>query len=159
MMRTLIPISLFLLAPLAAAQLTVVSVSPALNAGNRAANESIVVDFDRPVLASSLSSAQVYGNLSGSVIGSLTLENGDTRIRFRPQRAFMANEIVHLTLDKGLKAQDGTQIRPQGYAASFRIATAPATRQFLPSRQYLGTSLERHGCEGGHPRAPALHAV
>jgi hypothetical protein len=42
----------------------------------------------------------------------------------------MANEIVHLTLDKGLKAQDGTQIRPQGYAASFRIATAPATRQF-----------------------------
>ena len=125
---TLAVLSLF--AAPAAAQLSVVAIDPPLNATHRAPNESIVVDFDRPLLAASLGSVSVYGSTSGPIAGSLALENGDTRLRFRPARAFLANENVMLTLDENLQAQDLSFLRTQGYSAAFRVATAPATRQF-----------------------------
>ena len=118
------------LTSLASAQLGVVAVAPALNASNRAPNESIIMDFDRPVLASSLSNIRVYGNMSGPVAGKRTLENGDTRVRFRPLRAFFAGETVTTNLNENLSAQDGSLLRTQGFVFSFRVKAAPAPMQF-----------------------------
>ncbi len=130
----LLPIAhaLAVLSSLAAAQLGVVSTSPLLNASNCAPNDSISVDFDRPVLSNTLSSFQVYGNMSGPIAGVRTLENGDTRVRFRPRRAFFAGETVTTTLNENLAAQDGSLLRTQGFVFSFRVKAAPAPMQFTP---------------------------
>lgn len=101
-------VSLFVLAPVASAQLTVVAVDPPLHASNRAANAEITVDFDRPVAAAALSSFGVYGSLGGVPAGSKTLENGGTRIRFRPARPWFAGEVVMIGMADTLQAQDGT---------------------------------------------------
>jgi len=122
---------LSLLATPAVAQLSVVAIDPPLNATHRAPNTAIVIDFDRALLATSLGSASVYGSTSGPIAGALLLENGDTRLRFQPERAYLANESVTMTLDENLQALDGTLLRTQGYVASFRVKTAPATRQFV----------------------------
>ncbi|HTF89249.1 MAG TPA: VCBS repeat-containing protein [Planctomycetota bacterium] len=115
---------------IASAQLSVVAIDPPLNANNRAANDSVVVDFDRALDPSSLGNVRLYGNVSGAIAGTQTLENGGTRLRFRPERPYFANEIVTTNMNENLKAQDGSFLRTQGFVASFRIATAPALRQF-----------------------------
>ncbi|MBK8179522.1 MAG: VCBS repeat-containing protein [Planctomycetes bacterium] len=130
MSRIHVLLGLVLFSPCAAAQLGVVSVSPPLNANHRAPNEAVVVDFDRPLAPASMAHLRVYGSVSGPVEGARTLENGDTRLRFVPERAFLANEIVTTTMDEQLQAADGSFLRTQGYVASFRVATAPAPRQF-----------------------------
>lgn len=128
-------LSLAVLAPLllassAAAQLTVVAIDPPLNASNGAANTSIVVDFDRALDPASLASLRVYASASGLVAGTKTLENGDTRLHFRPLQPFLSGEIVWTLMSETLKAQDGSFLRTEGYAASFRVRTAPAPRTF-----------------------------
>ncbi len=118
------------LSTLAAAQLSVVAISPPLNAGHRAPNDSVVIDFDRAVSPGSLGNLRVYGSVSGPIVGTLSLENGGTRVRFRPERPYFANECITTTLNENLQAVDTSFLRTQGYVATFRVATAAATRQF-----------------------------
>ena len=116
----------------ASAQLGVVSIDPPQNANNRAPNDFIVVDFDRPVMPSSLSNIRIFGNMSGPIAGTQSLENGNTRVRFRPERAYFAGELIGVSLNENLQAQDGSFLRTQGFVASFRVKTAPAPMQFTP---------------------------
>jgi len=122
-------LSLFVLAPAASAQLTVVAVNPPLNASNIAPNAPITVDFDRAVSAASLGSFDVYGGIGGPGVGATTLENGGLRIRFQPERAWFAGEVVTLGVADSLRAVDGTFLRAAGYVSSFRVVAgaAPAT--------------------------------
>jgi hypothetical protein len=120
----------------AAAQLTVVSVDPPLNASNRAANTSIVVDFDRALDPASLDHFKVYASAGGPVQGSKTLENGDTRVRFEPLNPFLAGEIVWTLMSEDLAAQDGSFLRTEGFAASFRVGAAPAPRAFTLNQSW-----------------------
>jgi PhoPQ-activated pathogenicity-related protein len=70
--RALLPLALILLlTSTASAQLTVVSHSPSMNAGNQAPLTDVVVDFDRAVDASSLPPVgrptfQVFGAQGGT---------------------------------------------------------------------------------------------
>lgn len=117
------------LGQVANAQLSVVSVDPALNAVNRAPNTAIVVDFDRAVSPATLSKFKVYGNHSGRIAGTLVLENANTRLRFTPSHPYFAGEIVSASMSHDLQAGDGSFLRQGGYTASFRVraATAPMT--------------------------------
>lgn len=130
-MRSLIHLCVpLLLSSLTAAQLTVVAIDPPLNGSNGAPNASIVVDFDRALDAASLDALRVYGSASGPAQGSKTLENGGARLRFQPLEPFLAGEIVWTLMSENLKAQDGSFLRTEGYAASFRVRAAPAPRAF-----------------------------
>ena len=120
----------------ALAQLTVTAVDPPRHASNREPNTSIVVDFDRAVQAASLGSFGVYGASSGPAAGAVTLENGDTRIRFAPARAFAPGEVVSIGMSETLQAQDGSFLRTQGYVSTFRIETAPAPMTFTALQQW-----------------------
>src|SRR5262245_33104940 len=98
-MRSPVVVSSFLLlASTASAQLGVTSLSPSMNASNVAPNAPIVVEFDKPVDASTLPPSaphfHVDGNVTGPIAGTLALENGDQRLRFTPTTPFQAGEIV-----------------------------------------------------------------
>lgn len=123
-------IVLLLSAPAASAQLTVVAVNPPLHASNRAPNQQITVDFDRPVSAASLGSFGVHGGIGGPGVGQKTLENGGLRIRFRPERPWFAGEVVMIGMADSLRAVDGTFLRAAGYVASFRVEANPAPATF-----------------------------
>ncbi len=115
------------------AQLSVTLVSPALNANNVAADASIVIDFDRALAPATLPPATnnvgVFGNITGAIPGTFTLENGDTRLRFTPSRRYAAGELITIGLDHDLQAADATFLRAAGYYARFRVraVSAPAT--------------------------------
>jgi hypothetical protein len=120
----------FVLAASASAQLTVVALDPPITSSNRAPNSTIVVDFDRALDPASLSHFTVYGSSTGTVAGALTLENGNTRIRFAPMRPFFAGEIVTIGMSNQLKAQDGSFLRSAGYVSSFRVRAGAAPMTF-----------------------------
>jgi hypothetical protein len=116
----------------ASAQLTVTATTPLLHAGNQAPNTAIVVDFDRAVDATTLDEFRVWGSTSGPVRGVFALELGGARVRFTPLRTFGAGEVVQFSLSNTLRAADGSFLRAQGYASSFRIVAAPANMVFTP---------------------------
>lgn len=122
----------FALSSVSFAQLTVVATDPQLNASHQPATKSIVVDFDRAVASGSLANFAVYGHTRGPVAGSFSLENGGTRVRFTPSEPFFAGELVEVSLNEKLQAQDGSFLRTQGYAIGFRVAAAPAPMTFTP---------------------------
>lgn len=128
-MRLLVPIAI-LLAPIASAQLTVVAIDPPLNSGNRAPNAEITVDFARPVSPATLGAFGVYGTQGGPPAGTKTLENGGTRIRFRPARPWFAGEVVLIGMSHALQAVDGSFLRGAGYTSAFRVRAAPAPMTF-----------------------------
>ncbi len=116
----------------ASAQLTVTATAPLLHASNQAPNSSIAIDFDRAVDATTLDEFRVWGSTSGPVRGAFALELGGARVRFTPLRAFGAGEVVQFSLSNALRAADGSFLRAQGYASSFRVAAAPANMVFTP---------------------------
>jgi hypothetical protein len=138
-MRLFVPLAASLtlaLAPIAAAQLTVVAIDPPLNSGNRAPNAEITVDFDRPVALASLSSFGVFGSMGGAPAGTKALENGGTRIRFRPARPWFAGEVVTIGMSHSLQAVDASFLRAAGYVSSFRVRAAPAPMIFTQTDSF-----------------------
>jgi hypothetical protein len=118
------------LAPAAAAQLTVVSVDPPLNASNRAPNTPIRVAFDRALEPASLGSFRVYGSVGGRVEGAVFLASNSTLLCLDPARAFAAGELVTIVLDEQLQAEDDSYLRSEGFVASFRVRSAAAPMSF-----------------------------
>ena len=129
-------LSLVLLASTASAQLQVVSFSPERHVLNAPRDASIVVEFDRPVNASSLVFARFYGSFTGPLQGTVALEGGDKILRFTPTFLLQPGEVVTVDLPRRLRAQDGTTLRQEGYAFRFRALTAPATMEFVPEEVY-----------------------
>lgn len=114
----------------ALAQLNVTSIQPPLHASNQAANTALVIDFDRAVDPASLGQIRLYGSVCGPVDGVFALELGGARVRFTPRRPFGAGEVVQVSLSDTLRAADGSFLRAQGVASSFRVAAAAAPMSF-----------------------------
>ena len=86
-MRLLLAVILHAVAAaLAAAQLTVASTSPLLNANNVARTAPIRVTFDRALNTFTTSSAQfhAFGKQSGPIAGTLTFSNANRTSPSRP---------------------------------------------------------------------------
>lgn len=114
----------------ASAQLSVTSSSPALNAQNEAPERSIAVDFDRPLDPATLAEVRVAGAYVGPAAGAWTLEDGARRLVFTPARPFGAGELVTFAASHGLRAADGSTLRPAGWTLSYRVASASAGLDF-----------------------------
>ncbi len=110
-------------APSLLAELTVVGTSPAARALTARSGTAIEIEFDRPVDRSSVSDETVwaFGRWSGTAVGSLAFDEGDRVVRLRPERAFSAGEQVMVILSNGLRAADGTALRPAGYSFQFWV--------------------------------------
>ncbi len=110
-----------------AQNLTVVSVSPTPNAG-APANTPIVVQFDRPLLPATVTTANfwAFGRWSGSAEGTLALSNGDSTITLTPNAPFSAGEVVTVYMSNQLRGADTSPMRQGGYSFQFGIKSAPA---------------------------------
>ncbi len=92
---------------------------------------AITVDFDKRVQASTLDaqSFAVWGRWSGVVDGTRTLENGETRVVFKPDRPFFPGEQVTVSLSSALTSLQNDPLAG-GHAFSFRVRTATAPAVF-----------------------------
>ncbi|MGB0715701.1 MAG: FG-GAP-like repeat-containing protein [Phycisphaerae bacterium] len=124
------------IAPLALASggtLEVVSVDPAPRSIGATLDSSIRVTFDRPVDPATvlpLQSFWAFGRWSGTVQGSISLENGDTTIVLDPDLTFSAGENVMVLLSNELRGMDGSAIRPGGFTFQFWTRSEPANLDF-----------------------------
>ncbi len=118
----------------AAAQLTVTSVEPGINAGNVAPAADIVLHFDRAISASALppstDDVTVFGKSTGPAAGSWSVENGGLAARFTPAVPFSAGEVVEVGISHDLVATDASTLRSAGYHFAYRIRTRPNTLEF-----------------------------
>lgn len=123
-----------LLSVTASAQLTVVSVQPAINASNVLPNADVVVTFDRAIAASALPPAtddlKVFGKSTGPAAGAWSLGPGGLSARFTPAVPFAAGEVVQLGISHDLVALDGSALRSAGFHSEFRVRTRPTTMTF-----------------------------
>ena len=121
----------------ATAQLTVVAIDPPITSSNKAPNTAIVVDFDRALDPTTLNRFTVYGSSSGSLVGTLVLENANARIRFTPPRSLHAGETVSVAMSNQLKAQDGSFMRSAGYVSTFRVKAGAAPMTFTTVNSFF----------------------
>src|SRR5262245_8807843 len=102
----------------AADNLQVVSITPSRHALNAAIDTTIVIDFDRAVLASSITpgNVRVFGRASGTVPWTFGLSNGDTRVTLTQTagHTLAAGEVVLINLSHGLMGADLTTLRAAG---------------------------------------------
>ncbi|HEX2837240.1 MAG TPA: FG-GAP-like repeat-containing protein [Phycisphaerales bacterium] len=122
------------LATSTAAQLTVQSTTPSMNANNAARSGSISVTFDRAVDQSTFTTARfhAFGKVSGPISGPLTFSNSDRTVTLTPAAPFMAGEVVLVTLASTLRAADGSFLRSQGYSFMFTTGVNPTYHLFTP---------------------------
>ncbi|MCP4202639.1 MAG: hypothetical protein GY769_11975 [bacterium] len=102
-------------------RLTVVAVSPAARSLAADVDSSITVEFDRPVLTSSVSPASfwAFGRWSGAATGTYAFGNGDRTVTLTPDRRFSAGETVMVLLSRDLQAMDGSFLRDAGFSFQF----------------------------------------
>ncbi|HEX2837241.1 MAG TPA: FG-GAP-like repeat-containing protein [Phycisphaerales bacterium] len=132
-MRLLLAVILHAVAAaLAAAQLTVASTSPLLNANNVARTAPISVTFDRALNTFTTSSAQfhAFGKQSGPIAGALTFSNASRTLTLTPTRPFYAGESVMVLISHNLRAADGSFLRAQGYSFTFTVGVTPTYHRF-----------------------------
>lgn len=131
----------------------VVSVSPTPQAIEAAASTDIVFTFDTSLDPASVSpgNVRVYGRWSGPASGTLSLENGDTRIRFVPSAPFFAGEWVTASIDRGILDAALDPIAAP-YAFSFWIDTAPGSFDVveIATIEIRGSGEGPVVCYGGH---------
>lgn len=133
----------------AAAELSVVSISPARHALATPLRTSISVTFNQPVDRSSVTplSFHVFGRWSGTATGSFSYSNGDTTVTFRPAGLFSAGESVLVLLSHDLRAADGTSLRSAGYAWKFWTRTRATAMSFAQL-----TTMDARGPGGAQTR-------
>ncbi len=116
-----------------AADLQVISVTPARHALNVPRETPIVVQFDKPVKPNSvvpLQSFWSFGRWSGTVQGTFSFSNGDTTVTLTPNQPFSAGELVTVFLSHDIEAADNTTLRAGGYSFQFWTKANPAAMDF-----------------------------
>lgn len=113
----------------AAAELTVLSVSPKNAAVHAPVVTPITVHFDRPVSPASVttSSFWAFARTSGTVTGSFVFSDGNATVTLVPDQAFLWGEPVTVLLSHDLVAADGSLMRTAGYAWRFTTKVRPST--------------------------------
>jgi hypothetical protein len=124
-------------AGLAAAELRVLSTTPARNLNAVARGTSVSITFDRPLLTSTIhdSSLRVYGRWSGRAEGVYLFSNGDRTVTLVPDRDFSGGETVYVTLAHTIASTDGSLLRPGGYAYQFNAAAGRSGPGLPPPRR------------------------
>ncbi|NOT00611.1 MAG: hypothetical protein HOP29_08290 [Phycisphaerales bacterium] len=112
--------------------LTVVSIEPGRHELNVPVKSSITIDFDQPVMTSSVNvnSFRAYGRWSGAVRGPFSFSNANQSVTLTPNRPYTSGEAVMVILSHDLKAADGTPLRSAGYSYQFFTRSRPAPVTF-----------------------------
>ena len=108
------------------------SLAPAVNATSAARSGDLIVQFDRPLDAGTVSSADVraFGRWSGVLAGSVSLIDGDRTLRFSPARLLSAGEWVSATIPAGaIRGYDGA-VMSHGFTWTFWIAVTATSMTF-----------------------------
>ena len=108
------------------------SLAPAVNATSAARSGDLIVQFDRPLDAGTVSSADVraFGRWSGVLAGSVSLIDGDRTLRFSPARPLSAGEWVSATIPAGaIRGYDGA-VMSHGFTWTFWIAVTATSMTF-----------------------------
>lgn len=123
------------------------SSSPAPRAANVPIATPIVLNFDQPILTSSINNQTfyVFGRWSGRALGAITFSNSNQTVTLTPTRRFSAGEPVMVALSKNIKAADNTPIRSAGYSWQFWTRTRPAAMVYTE----IDTFSNRTGGPGG----------
>ncbi len=92
------------------------------------ADAEIIVTFEAPIAPSSVDavSFKAFGRWSGPASGSVTFENNNTELHFKPDEAFFAGEWVTISLSKGIRSASSENL-VKGYAWNYWIATTAGT--------------------------------
>ncbi|MBI1827575.1 MAG: VCBS repeat-containing protein [Planctomycetes bacterium] len=119
----------------ACAALNVTGIHPARHALSVPVRSSVTVDFDKPVLTSTINdfSFQVIGRWSGPMRGTFSFSNGNKSVTLTPNRVFQAGDLVTVILCRDIRAADNTPIRSAGYDYQFWTRTRPASMSFSTS--------------------------
>ncbi len=120
-------------APNVAQALAVSSTVPALNASNQTRTTTITINFDRPLLTSSITSSsfRVWGRSTGPVAGTITYANGNQTLIFTPTSSFFPGEWIQVQMAKTITAADTTTLRSAGYALQFLTRAGTAAMTFI----------------------------
>ena len=115
------------LLPAAAASagtLQVTATYPPLHANRIAPTSAVTVRFDRALDPTTVTAAsfRVFGKTSGTATGTLTLLDGNTAVRLRPQRRFFPGEIVWVNLSTAIEGADGSPLGVGGHSFQFLVA-------------------------------------
>lgn len=123
-----------LLATEALGALNVVSIQPARHALTVPIKSSVSVEFDQPVMVSTVNDLtfQVYGRWSGSMRGSFSFSNNNRTVTLTPNRKFQSGDLVTVILSNALKAADNSNLRSAGFSYQYWTRTRPANMNFTP---------------------------
>ena len=126
MLRATLVLAFCLLSFAARAQPAVVFASPTAHAVSAARSAPVVVEFDRPIDAATVTAAtvRVFGRWSGPSTGTFSVDGAT--IQFTPDTPFFAGEAIRVSLSKGIRDTDGVALAA-GYAWEYWAATAPAS--------------------------------
>lgn len=114
-------------------QLTVTDVSPPARSLAGEVNSSISVTFDRPVNPATVSNPGSFwamGRWSGTVLGDVSISNGDRTITLHPSRRFSAGENVMVILSDAIEGADASSMQVGGYSFQFWVRTNPSPMSF-----------------------------
>jgi hypothetical protein len=123
---TLVPC--LLLAASAAAQLSVTSASPGLNARGISPAAVVTLTFSAPLQAATVTAQNIRlaGRWSGPVPGQLTLSPSGTTVTFAPSRPLFASEIATLYVSRNVTSTTGSALTG-GFTSTWWIDCAPSS--------------------------------
>lgn len=130
-MKTTLPFFVFLFTcSLIAQNPSVTDVSPVPHSLVAEPNTQIQIDLDTALDPTTVNTGtvMVFGKWSGPMDGTVTLEEGNTRIRFTPARNFFYGEWVNVRLTNAIQSAGGDPM-PSGHTFGFWTRTLPGTLQ------------------------------
>lgn len=114
----------------------VISVSPANQLINAAANTEIVIAFDTPIDLATVTDTSLYifGRWSGAAEGSVSYNTGENKLTFTPGKSFYPGELVFVNLSRKIKNTSGETME-YGYAWHFWIRTGKGTMDLVKTKE------------------------
>ncbi len=124
--------------------IAVESTSPAKNALNVSVSSDVVIEFNKALNTSTVTSSSmiVEGSYSGRYSGSFSF-SGDTTVTFNPSMNFRVGEQVNVRLAKNIKSASGDSL-VSGYRFSFTVQAIGGTGSFTHT-QNIATGVSSVG--------------
>lgn len=121
-----------------AGTLFVTGLSPARHSMTPSLSPAIEITFDRPVNPATITSSSfhVFSDHIGPLGGAVTLESGGTVLRFVPNRACLAGDLITVSLSHAIAGADGSPLRSAGYAYQFLTAARRSTHVFTQTQEF-----------------------
>lgn len=153
--RIIHSITVLLLSTFAAQAMSIVQVTPASHSLTASRNVEITFTFDTALDPSTIntSTVTVFGHWSGVAVGTLALEESNTRVRFTPTTMFNAGEWVCVTIAKSVESLSGENLL-NGYSWQFWIRPASGDIELeeierISTRENGEGHIQTYGAHGG----------